>query len=87
MENRKRVLTAVLLGVILLLVLAAVVAIPLLARQSEQAATPLTQYWVAVQRPENAITNQPGSKAFLFAQKYAMLYQKQLRPGAAEKGV
>jgi hypothetical protein len=41
----------------------------------------------AVQRPENAITNQPGSKAFLFAQKYAMLYQKQLRPGAAEKGV
>ena len=47
MENRKRVLTAVLLGVILLLVLAAAVGIPLLARQSEKAPTPLTAYWSA----------------------------------------
>ena len=47
MENRKRVLTAVLLGVIMLLVLAAAVGIPLLARQSEKAPTPLTAYWSA----------------------------------------
>ena len=51
MENRKRVLSAVLLGVILLLVLAAAVGIPLLARQSEKASTPLTRYWAADSAP------------------------------------